>query len=305
MKKIVSLLLAAVLAASLLMTPALALVPAPENEYIADYANVLSDELEEKLLAENGELYYYCNGAQIVVVTIDYLESGYNSEQYAKQLFNDWGVGSASYNNGILLLLVTQEYKGWLVTGDGINQDLTNNEVNEMLNNYFWDYVDNNQYEEGVASLFEQLIRWYEDEYGVQIPRYGVSTGNNDQYKSYDPVYLYSSTDSLFNLIVMLVVLIFMVNVAFAVIRSVSRSARRGDMPLWMMLMFCNDRGPRGPRPPRGGGPRGGGGFGGPPPGGFGGGHGGFGGGSGGFGGGGHVGGGFGGGFSGGGGGRR
>ena len=304
MKRLISILLSAACVISLLLMPSFALVPAPENEYIADYANVLSDDLEEKILAENGELYYYCNGAQIVVVTIDYLESGYNSEQYAKQLFNDWGVGSASHNNGILLLLVTEEYKGWLVTGDGINQDLTNSEVDALLNNYFWDYVDRNQYEEGVASLFEQLIRWYEKEYNVQIPRYGVSTGYNDQYASYDSVHdaTGSTSGSLFNLIVTLVVLIIMVNVFIGMIRSLSRVSLQGDMPLWLMMMFCNDRGPRGPRPPHGGGPRGPGGFGGPPPGGFGGG---FGGGSGGFGGGGHVGGGFGGGFSGGGGGRR
>lgn len=305
MKKIVSLLLAAVLAASLLITPALALVPAPENEYIADYANVLSDELEEKLLAENGELYYYCNGAQIVVVTIDYLEDGYNSEQYAKQLFNDWGVGSASYNNGILLLLVTEEYKGWLVTGDGINQDLTNNEVNQMLDNYFWDYVDNDQYEAGVASLFEQLLCWYEEEYDVQIPRYGAGPGTDYEYTYQDPytsqprrsVNPFGILVTIVVILVTIVVILIMVNVAFAVLRSFTLSVSRGDMPLWMMLMFCDDHhGPRGPR-----GPRGPGGFGGPPPGGFGG----FGGGSGGFGGGGHIGGGFGGGFSGGGGGRR
>jgi uncharacterized membrane protein YgcG len=51
---------------------------------------------------------------------------------------NDWGVGSASANNGMLLLLVAKEYKGWLMQGYGIKGSFTDDVANEYLNEYFW-----------------------------------------------------------------------------------------------------------------------------------------------------------------------
>ena len=290
-------LLLTVLMLCALTVPAFALVDPPENEYVADYANVLSSKTEQMIIDENGELDYYCGGAQIVVVTIDYLEDGYDAQQYANQLFNDWGVGNAKKdNNGMLLLLVTQEYKGWLVQGAGITSSLSNKEINNMMDQYFWDYVDNNQYEEAVTSLFEQLIRWYESEYNVQIPRSANNTSYNNNYNgNYNNGY-YENRLTLGDIIKFLIIFILAVNFLSAFMRPLVRRRRGNDIPFWLMWMFCNDRGPRGPRGPMGPGPGGfgGGGFGGS---GFGGG--GF------SGGGGHSGGGFGGGFSGGGGGGR
>lgn len=104
---------AILLAAALLITPALAsTLEASDSFYVNDMADVLSSQTENEIIAANGELEYYCRGAQIVVVTTDYLPSGYDSEQYANLLFNSWGVGSKSENNGMLLLVVTEEYRG-------------------------------------------------------------------------------------------------------------------------------------------------------------------------------------------------
>ena len=61
--------------------------------YVADYANVLSDEVEGLIVLNNDQLDKAC-GAQIVVVTID-TTGGANLESYAYTLFNKWGIGSA------------------------------------------------------------------------------------------------------------------------------------------------------------------------------------------------------------------
>ena len=44
-----------------------------------------------------------CSGAQIGVLTVDYT-GNYSTEDYATQAFNAWGIGSASENNGVLIL---------------------------------------------------------------------------------------------------------------------------------------------------------------------------------------------------------
>lgn len=284
MKKCIALMLAVLVTAGILLTPVCALVEQSESYYVADYANVLSTETEQQIVDVNGALEQQCEGAQIVVVTIDYLPDNYYADEYARQLFNNWHVGPADDNNGILLLLVTEEAKGWLVTGDGISGKLTNREVNDLLDNYFWDYVDNGQYETAVTSIFDRLLDWYEDEYDAVLNQSEYHETYNQPAPDYGSGY--RTPVSPTTVIIILILIVWLVN-------SMGRSMRRrgGNVPWWVWWMMCNDRGPRGPRGPHGGPPP-------PPPGGFGGG----------FRGGGGFGGGMGrggGGFSGGGGGRR
>ena len=79
-------------------------LPSPtQTFYVNDFASILSEETEDHLLQTN-DLLEPQTGAQIVTVTVDFLD-GLNSEEYAYQLFNDWGIGSKEENNGVLLLL--------------------------------------------------------------------------------------------------------------------------------------------------------------------------------------------------------
>jgi len=310
---------------TIITTPALGVVDKSEKFYVADYANVLSNAMEDRIVAANGDLEYYCNGAQIVVVTVEYLDGMY-SDEYAMRLFNDWGVGSRTENNGMLLLLATEENKAWLTVGAGINGEFTDRVVDEYFEEYFWEDFDEGDYEEAVEEMLEQLFTWYGGDYNVYDSGYLTPSGtDDDRYDGYDDEYEYRDDEeydrrggffsSRFFIIVLIVIIVFVASVSSDRRRYRSYYMHMG-MPIppyhfWYMWLggpHRNWRGPRGPRgpggpggppPPGGGGsggrqnrpPRGGGGFGG-----FGGGSSGGFGGFGGFGGGGHSGGGFGGG---------
>lgn len=143
--------------------------PEPTEEfYVADYANVISSSTEDMIIRQNDMLYEQ-TGAQIVVVTVRYLEAGYYADEYAVKLFNDWGVGDASKNNGILLLLVTEEGKGWLTQGSGIKNNLSNDDIDFMLDKYFWKKFDKGDFDGAVETLFGELIEWYEDTYNFTL----------------------------------------------------------------------------------------------------------------------------------------
>lgn len=145
-----------------LTAPAFAVVDQSESFYAADYANVLSRSTEEMIVNYNGALEQQCQGAQIVVVTVDYLD-GLSTDAYAYQLFNSWGVGSSEYNNGMLLLLAVQEGKAWLAYGLGLNSVLSSQSVDDMLDEYFWTDFDNGDYDSAVTKLFNALLKWYDD----------------------------------------------------------------------------------------------------------------------------------------------
>lgn len=97
--------------------------PKPDAGYVTDLADLLSDDQEQQLedwllKTETG------SGVEIVVVTIrsvtDYPGTPNNSiDAFARALFDAYGVGNMPKNNGVLLLVATQDRKARIELGAG------------------------------------------------------------------------------------------------------------------------------------------------------------------------------------------
>ena len=329
MKKFLILFLAVFILAFMLALPAFALTDATAEYFVNDAAGVLSGATINDINDANFALYELVPGAQVVVVTVSYLE-GEAADVFSMRLFNEWGFGTAERNNAMLLVLVTEERVGGLVPGAGISNVWTTQKINNTLNEHFWPEVDAGNHDLAVRNICHVLFSWYAEFYGV-ITASGAQGGG-----VYVPGTGQNAAGSALGLFVMMMPLLMIVFIIVIIIVASVGSDRQAfrqyhmhmgiPMPAyhwWFMTgmrphrMWRNAHwrgGPRGPRGPRGpggyGGPGNFGGRGGRPPssgGGFGGGSGGFGGfgggsrggfGGGGFGGG-RGGGGFGGGFGG------
>ena len=193
MKRIFALILALLLLPALALSALAADVPEPSADfYVYDGAGTLSQSTKDLILNASGPLEKYCDGAQIVVVTIDYLPSGYDSEQYANLLFNSWGIGSSSANNGMLLLHVVKEDRGWLAVGAGISSQVSTDSINSLMDSYFWPYSDAGEYDKAVATLFPHLVDIFAALYNTSALYGGTgSTQGGDYYEDsyYDPYY--------------------------------------------------------------------------------------------------------------------
>lgn len=136
----------------------------PANGYIADYAGVLSNATEQGILRKNRHLTAQ-TGAAIVVVTVNTL-AGMDIYEYAMELFNTWGIGSAEENNGLLLLLAIEEENYYSLPGSGITDALTPS----VLDNLQWNYLEQDfaagDYDAGVRQLFDEYYNWFDDYYG-------------------------------------------------------------------------------------------------------------------------------------------
>lgn len=175
-----------ILLSILLPLQAFALVAQSESFYVCDDAGVLSSELEQELISLNGKLEQQCKGAQLVVVSVDYMDGLY-ADEYAYTLMNQWGVGSASENNGMLLLFSTRENKGWLAVGAGIVGSFDEEIVSSYLDRYFWDEYDQGDYEDAVEELAEVLGKWYFSYYGVSSQSNSSPAGSNTYYTASPP----------------------------------------------------------------------------------------------------------------------
>ena len=160
--------LAAALLLMLLCAPALAkVVSAGSDFYYLDNANVLSEALEGEIYFSNKLLYEAC-GAQFVVVTVD--STGRESiDDYAYDLFNDWGIGDASKNNGFLLLLAIGDDDYYALPGSGLNSRFSAGTIKGYYDQYLEEDFAAKNYESGVKKFFEAVFTRIADIYNADV----------------------------------------------------------------------------------------------------------------------------------------
>lgn len=131
-----------------------------EGAYALDKSGVLSSETEDHIARYNQYLAESC-GAQICVVTIptmDYV--GYDDiENYAYDLFNAWGIGDKDEENGVLLLLVTDDELCWCLQGEGLEDTLSSSAISDILTENMQDDFYAGEFDSGTKKTFDALYR--------------------------------------------------------------------------------------------------------------------------------------------------
>lgn len=271
-KRVSALVLALVVGAAALCPAALAaasLPDLPKDECVVDDANILSDSTTQTIVDLNNQLQSSCNGAQIGVLTVDYT-GNYSTEDYATQAFNAWGIGSASENNGVLILLVMEspiyEDGDYYVTyGDGFRNTTLESQASALAQTMEDDFV-RQDYDDAVTTCARNVAQTIADIYGVSL-----SGGNTNNGSYNEPAYDDNSSGGGFGDIVLGFITILFTVVLLLIIVSVVVYTFSG--PLGGLFWCFGGPWHRGPRPPRGrrnppppppGGPYGG--FGGPGP---------------------------------------
>ena len=174
-KRVSALVLALVVGAAALCPAALAaasLPDLPRDQCVVDDANVLSDSTTQTIIDLNAQLEQSCNGAQIGVLTVDYT-GNYSTEDYATQAFNAWGIGDATNNNGVLILLVMEspiyEDGDYYVTyGDGFRNTTLESQASALAQTMEGDFV-NRDYSDAVITCANNVADTIASVYGVNL----------------------------------------------------------------------------------------------------------------------------------------
>lgn len=273
-------LLALLFCAALLLLPfsavAIEVVKPTELIYVADYSNVIDAETESYIVDKNQKLYEE-TGAQIVIVTVDFIGSA-DIEDYAYTIINEWGVGSAERQNGIVLLLVIGNDDYWITVGSGLERYLSAGDLGDILYDNLETDFANKDYDAGVKKTFDALLSRVYSIYPAKTP--GGSNSGGGTYvppkpnPGYDGAYEYNRGASAWGIlgsILGIVVIIVILISVFAVCgacggRGGGRYTVGGPRVSFWGPLFWFPRRPRGPRPPppppggrSGGGPRSGG----------------------------------------------
>ena len=249
-----------------------------EGAYALDKSGVLSAETENRIARYNQYLAESC-GAQICVVTIptmDYV--GYDDiENYAYDLFNAWGIGDKDEDNGVLLLLVTDDELCWCLQGEGIEDTLSSSAISDILTENMQDDFYAGEFDSGTKKTFDALYRrlcaiYSVDPDGVDDFTYDPGYNNGTVFPN-EPVPAKSKKLSFWEIIVIIITVLVALRLIGKLFSAIGSNSGNGGcgcgcLPAFLLgtrVGSSNRRGPwpggfhGGPRP--GGGSRPSGGF--------------------------------------------
>ena len=98
------------------------------------------------------------NGAEMAVVVIKSLD-GLSVEEAAVKLFELWGIGKKSKDNGLLLLWSTGDRRVRVEVGYGLEGALPDGKVGAILDTYVIPKFKAGEFDEGVIAGVDALVR--------------------------------------------------------------------------------------------------------------------------------------------------
>lgn len=130
-------------------------VPALTGRVI-DRAEILSPAAEATL-TDRLRQFEDSTTIQVAVLTVPSL-NGENLEEWATEVFRTWGLGQASANNGVLLLIARDDRKIRIEVGYGLEGDLTDAEAGGIIRNEMTPRFRNGDFEGGTLSAADAII---------------------------------------------------------------------------------------------------------------------------------------------------
>ena len=254
--------------------------------YTYDEAGILSDKTMEHIDAMNASLFAQ-TGAQIMVKTVS-TTNGEDILRYAIDLGNQYGVGDAERNNGVVMVLALDNISAsglqgdyGVVVGDGLTD--YGSAFSSMQYQYLEDDFAAGNYDAGVKKTVDAFFDWFADYYNVSvrenyIPAVSHNYSTASGYHTETTGYVERSTGSIVGSFVTLILVLLVIWMILDAMRW-SRYRRRYLQPgmgiptVWYRPVFWGHhswyrprpprrpppprggRGPGGPRPPMGGGP--------------------------------------------------
>lgn len=132
--------------------------PMDPPQLVNDYAALLPDD-QKQMLERKLRMYNDSTSSQFTVVIIR--STGlYDIGQYAAELGQKWGVGKSGKDNGLLILVASEDREVFVATGYGLEPTITDASITRVIENYIKPNFKQEQYFTGLdeaTSIFMGL----------------------------------------------------------------------------------------------------------------------------------------------------
>ncbi len=134
--------------------PSTTIPPAASDTFVRDDANVLSTRTEQELAQRNQRLWQRYS-VTVAVITCNYGRDDLGDYAYRQAV--EMGLGG--YDMIVALDISGDNY--WLVQGDDIRRDFTDDDCSNYAYDYMEDYFVRGMYDDAVLELTAALEDWY------------------------------------------------------------------------------------------------------------------------------------------------
>lgn len=129
-------------------------VPAAAG-HVNDFAGII-DDAKQKEIEDSLKAFEQQTGAEIAVVTIQSLDGG-NIEDTAVEVFKQYGIGKKDKDNGVLLLVVLDDRKVRIEVGYGLEGDIPDGVVGEIIRKDVTPEFKKGNYQSGVENGVKRI----------------------------------------------------------------------------------------------------------------------------------------------------
>lgn len=133
--------------------------PRKHQGWVTDYERLYTSDQDKELNKAISE-FEKETSIEIVIVTLDTLRvSGENFNALALRMAQSWGIGKPGKDNGILIAISKAHRQMRIENGNGIAKMLTDDETQEIIDQYFIPKFREGAYFEGTQEGLKELMR--------------------------------------------------------------------------------------------------------------------------------------------------
>lgn len=129
--------------------------PGKPTGFVNDFAGVIPATQRDSLEARLASL-EKATGDEVAVATVPSL-GGETVETYAEKLFQEWGIGNAGHDNGILILVSTGDHEARIEVGYGLEGTLTDLQSGNIIRNVMVPAFKGGDYAGGISGAVDAI----------------------------------------------------------------------------------------------------------------------------------------------------
>jgi uncharacterized protein len=134
---------------------------------VNDFASVIPEPARQRMEGISREILEK-TGVSLVVVTVESMGDD-TIENYANELYRDWGIGKKGEDKGVLILLAMKERKVRIETGYGVEGILPDGLTGQILDDAVIPFFKSRQYGEGLYNGLISVAQVIVKDAGVEI----------------------------------------------------------------------------------------------------------------------------------------
>ena len=142
-------------------------LPSPIG-FVSDYADILLGG-DKYAIEELGTEAKQKSGAEVALLTVKTIEPYASIEEYANAVFNKWGIGEKGKDNGVLIVLSTNERLLRIEVGYGLEGAITDGNAGFIMDKFMIPYFKHNDFATGLVEGYKAVMVLVAKEYNFEI----------------------------------------------------------------------------------------------------------------------------------------